>query len=143
SRITPDDEEPHIAGCRTPEATIVRVRGLHNEQMAFRSADRWLAPVLVNGLGGTLTCRASEGTITRVDGDREDGRYAPSIVQNRCSAAGCRTAHVTMKVLTGSVREMLPSNEAHIAATDVDGKLLVVWSAGDAGGLRMRMGPIE
>jgi len=143
SRITPEDEEPHIAGCRTPEATIVRVRGSHNEQMAFRSGDRWLAPVLVNGLGGQLTCRAAEGTITRIDYGQEDARYAPTLVQNRCSAAGCRTTHVTMKVLTGGIREMLPQGPAQVVATDIEGKLLVVWSPGGAGGVRMRIGPIE
>jgi hypothetical protein len=30
-----------------------------------------------------------------------------------------------------------------VDAVDLDGKLLVVWAAGERGGVRMRLGPIE
>jgi hypothetical protein len=132
--IETGEQEPHISGCRTAEGMAVRVKGYSNEFIGFDIGGTWREPIGSSAQGGFMTCRKAEITITRAD--------ARAVSQNRCSTAGCKTAYVELSKLMPTVGEMAPKPN-HLQAIDVDGQLLVVWAAGEKGGLRYRLAPIE
>ncbi|MBI5536239.1 MAG: hypothetical protein HY898_26190 [Deltaproteobacteria bacterium] len=130
---------PHITGCRTAEALVVRVEGYHDEFLTFQpggfqSGAHFTPPVMAPGRGGALTCRNAEATLTQVT--------RSAAIQVRCSAAGCNEVSVNLEDIVGKDKDVAP-REGFLAGADVDGKLLVVWAAGERGGLRMRLAPIE
>lgn len=136
------DEPPHIGGCRTAEATVVRVKGYDNDFMTFQVGGRWTKPVSPELTGGTLSCRKAEAAITRLELAGADAAHRTSITQSRCTSAGCRATSVRMEQLIGMRLHLVPK-ESHVDAVELDGKLLVVWAAGDRGGVRMRLAPAE
>jgi len=56
------DEPMHIAGCRTTETMVVRVKGDDNDFMSFLIEGRWSQPVSPDITGGTLSCAKGEGS---------------------------------------------------------------------------------
>ena len=136
------DEPPHITGCKTAEAMVVRVKGYNNDFMSFRLGGAWSAPVSPEMTGGTLSCSKGAAAITRVEPAPAASSFKTSFRQARCTSAGCRTDEVQMEQLLHRRLEFAPK-EGHVDAVDLDGKLLVVWAAGDRGGIRMRLAPAE
>ncbi|HVY44817.1 MAG TPA: hypothetical protein VHB21_03020 [Minicystis sp.] len=132
--IEAGEDEPHISGCRTAEATAVRVKGYANEFVAFDIGGTWREPIGSRAQGGSLTCRKAEATITRID--------SFGVTQNRCTTAGCKRAYVELEKIMPTKGELAPRS-GYLQAIDVDGELLVVWAAGESGGLRYRFAPIE
>jgi hypothetical protein len=138
------DEPPHIAGCRTKEALIVRVKGYNNEFMSFLVGGKWSEPILVPSIGGTLSCRKAEAAITRVDVAGLDAPWKTSVVHRRCTSAGCNfEENVRMEPLLNTMFDFAPREARVIGAADVEGKLLLVWAAGERGGVRMRLAPAD
>lgn len=138
------DEPPHIAGCKSKEALIVRVKGYSNEFMSFFVGGKWSAPILVPSIGGTLSCRKSEAAITRVDVAGAESPWNTSVVERRCTSAGCDfEENVTFQKILGTMLDFAPREARIIGAADVDGKLLLVWAAGERGGVRMRLAPAD
>jgi hypothetical protein len=136
------DEPPHITGCKTAEAMVVRVKGYDNDFMSFRLGGKWTAPVSPEMTGGTLSCSKSTAAVTRVEPAGPNETHKTSIRQVSCTSAGCRTAVVRMQQLLHNRLEFAPRDN-HVDAVDLDGKLLVVWAAGERGGVRMRLAPAE
>ncbi|MFS8070941.1 MAG: hypothetical protein ACMG6S_31625, partial [Byssovorax sp.] len=134
------DEPPHITGCKTAEAMVVRVKGYDNDFMTFRLAGTWSAPVSPEMTGGTLSCSKSTAAITRVEPAASS--FKTTFRQVRCTSAGCRTDEVQMEQLLHRRVEFAPK-EGHADAVDLDGKLLIVWAAGERGGVRVRVAPAE
>jgi hypothetical protein len=132
------DEPPHISGCRTDKATIVRVKGYSNDFMSFLIAGKWTPPISPEITGGILSCHGAEAVITRLEPAGEDKAWKTSITQAQCTSAGCRGAVVAMEKFLKGRYEFGP-RDYHVDAVDLDGKLLVVWAAGDRGGVRMRL----
>jgi hypothetical protein len=137
-----EDEPPHITGCRTADAMVVRVKGYDHDFMSFRLGGRWSEPISPELTGGTLSCNKAAATVTRVEPAPNDSAYRTSIRQAHCTSAGCRTDVMRMEQVLKRHLELAPK-EGHVDAVDLDGKLLVVWAAGERGGVRMRLGPIE
>ena len=135
--------EETIRGCKTNEALIVLVNGNVRDSVAFHVGDRWIEPLQLAGTGGVLTCRGTEATETRVDPLRGEALWKEQIRQDRCTAAGCQEKKVGVADLVHGLREIAPGHQKSLAAADLDGKLLVVWIAGSAGGVRMKLAPIE
>jgi hypothetical protein len=135
--------EETIRGCKTKDALIVLVNGNVRDSVAFHVGDRWVEPLQLAGTGGLLTCRGTEATETRVDPLRGDALWKEQIRQDRCTAAGCQEKKVGVADLLHGLRELAPGDQKALAAADLDGKLLVVWIAGSAGGVRMKLAPIE
>ncbi len=104
---------------------------------------RWAAPVKTSTRGGALTCRGVEAVTTQITHAIESGKNFPTIRQARCAASGCTTSIVNVREILGPVADIAPADASAIAAADVGGKLLMVWNAGPAGGLRMRFAPAE
>jgi hypothetical protein len=136
------DEPPHITGCRTKDAMVVRVKGYDHDFMSFRLGGKWSEPISPELTGGTLSCSRSTATVTRVEPAANDSSHRTSVRQAHCTSAGCRTQVMRMEQLLHRHIEFAP-HEGHVDAVDLDGNLLVVWAAGERGGVRMRMGPIE
>ncbi|MBX3187676.1 MAG: hypothetical protein KF819_11700 [Labilithrix sp.] len=137
------EEEPHLTACRANETTVIRAKGWDNTFVSFFVAGRWTAPVESQGLRGHLQCRSGEAIITRVWGGPSVGRFKGGIVQSRCTVSGCNAREVDVNEMMGDTVDVLPRALKDIRAVDLDGKLLVVWSAGDRGGLRMRLAPAD
>jgi hypothetical protein len=135
--------EETIRGCKTKEALSVVVKGRYQDSVTFNLGERWIAPLLMGGTGGTLTCRGTEATETRVDPLRGDAAWKEQIRQDRCTPAGCLARNVGVSDLLHGLRELQPGDQKTLAAVDLDGKLLVVWIAGSAGGVRMKLAPID
>ncbi len=136
------DEPPHITGCKTAEAMVVRVKGYDNDFMSFRLGGKWSEPVSPELTGGTLSCSKNTATVTRVEPAGDSSSHRTSIRQAHCTSAGCKTQMMRMEQLLHQRMEFAPK-EGHVDGVDLDGKLLVVWAAGERGGVRMRLAPIE
>jgi hypothetical protein len=128
------EEEPHISGCKSAEATVLRVKGYSNEFVAFDIGGSWHEPIGSEAQGGYITCRKAEATITRID--------SWGLTQNRCTTAGCKSARVPLEKIMPTSGELAPRS-GYLQAIDVDGQALVVWAAGEKGGIRYRFAPIE
>lgn len=136
----PEAEQfPQLTGCRSGEAIVLRARHRQQEFLSFLVDGRWTKPVAVPSVGGTLSCRKTEATITRIDSGQADTPQQTSITQHRCSPAKCQTQARTMKELLAGEEGLVPS--AILAAAGLDGQLLVLWGAGSRGGVRMRLAP--
>jgi len=132
------DEPPHISGCRTEQSMVVRVKGYRNDFMSFLIGGKWTPPVSPEITGGILSCHGSEAVVTRLETAGNDRAWKTSFTQVHCTSAGCRGDNVAIEKFLKGRYEFGP-REAHVDAVDLDGKLLVVWAAGDRGGVRMRL----
>ncbi|MEO7329882.1 MAG: hypothetical protein ABI193_14990 [Minicystis sp.] len=136
------DEPPHIAGCRTAEIMAVRVKGYDNEFLSFLVNGHWSTPVLVPATGGTLSCRKADAAITGVYPSSQDSAWKTTVEQRRCTTAGCTDDEIRMEQLLSGQLEFSPK-EGRAVAADLDGKMLIVWSAGERGGVRMRLAAVD
>jgi hypothetical protein len=136
-----DKAEAPMTGCRTSEATSVLIRGGRADGVAIFAGGRWSAPAKTATHGGALTCRGVEATVTEVRAVMESDKNFAVVTQSRCSAAGCNTSAVNLRELFGALAEIAPADAHAVSAADIGGKLLLVWSAGATGGLRMRLAP--
>jgi hypothetical protein len=136
------DEPPHITGCKTGDAMVVRVKGYDNDFLTFRLGGKWTSPVSPEMTGGTLSCSKTMAAITRVEPAGSNVTHKTSIRQVHCTSAGCKTDVIRMQQLLHNRLELAPRNNL-VDAVDLDGKMLVVWAAGERGGVRMRLGPAE
>lgn len=132
------DEPPHIAGCRTDQAMVVRVKGYRNDFMSFSIGGKWTPPITPEITGGILSCHGTEAVITRLEAAGDTNAWKTSFTQCHCTSAGCRGERAQMEKFLKGRYEFAPK-EGHVDAVDLDGKLLVVWAAGDRGGVRMRL----
>jgi hypothetical protein len=129
--------EPHLNGCRTEQATVVRVRGYDHDFLTFRINGAFSMPVTAN-TDGVLGCYGSSATLVAVS------KASPFRVQHEtCSSAGCNMAIVNEAELDHETSELRIKDAGAVAAVDLAGKLLVVWLAGERGGLRFRMAAPE
>lgn len=133
------DKESLIQGCRSDDVLAVRVRGAKNDSVAILAAGRWAAPAKAATHGGALTCHGVEAVVTQVTNVVEQEKNFPIITQARCSSSGCTNVNINVRELLGSISEIAPEGSTTIAAADLGGKVLMVWSGGAVGGLRMRL----
>ncbi len=139
------EEEPHLTACRSDATTVIRAKGWENTYLAFKTKNgHWSPPIESHGLSGVLTCGSGgAATVTRPWGGRVGSRYKGAIEQSACTASGCDERSVDIPTMMKNTDDVMPREAKDIRAVDVDGKLLVVWRAGDRGGLRMRLAPID
>src|SRR5439155_21470726 len=106
-------------------------------------AGKWTAPVESSGTHGTLQCRSGEAIVSRVWGGPLNGRFRGGVNESRCTASGCTEHDLDVKKAFLDNVDILPKEAKDMKSIDVDGKRLVVWSAGDRGGIRMRIAPMD
>ncbi len=136
------DEPPHITGCRTSASMVVRVKGYDNDFMSFLVGGKWSPPMSPKVSDGLLSCHGTEAVVTRLYPGGLDKSWATKIAQSQCSTAGCRVHDVSLEKMLKGQYEFGP-RDGKIDAVDIDGKLLVVWAAGERGGIRMRYAKAE
>lgn len=132
------DEPPHIQGCRSKEAMVVRVKGYSSDFMTFLIGGKWTSPITPDLTSGILSCHGTEAVVTRLEAAGEGSSWKTTMSQTHCTSAGCRGDTAAMEKWLKGRYEFGP-REGHIDAVDLDGKLLVVWAAGERGGVRMRL----
>ncbi len=133
-----EETQPHLTGCRTEQATVVRVRGYDHDFLTFRIQGSFSMPVTAS-TEGVLGCYGTSATLVWVDKPSTDVR----LHHDSCTSAGCTTAIVKGRELDHDTSEIRVKEVTDIAAVDLQGQLLTVWIAGERGGLRLRMAPPE
>ncbi len=137
----PEETDVPIAGCRTRKAQVARVRGDSHDFLSFHVAGRWTKPVQTSKIGGDLSCRRVEAWLTQFHAPPGAGMLESSIVAERCTPTRCTSNELTVgDMLEGSL-SLAPVAAPMVA--HLGGKILVVWMAGDRGGLRMRFAPLD
>jgi len=135
-----NDEEPHLTGCRSGDTTVIRAKGWHDTYVSFLVSGKWTAPVEAPGLGGTLECRPGEAIVSRVYGGQAGSGFKGGVDVRRCTVSGCDDRSIDLNHVLAENKDVMPRTEGDVRAVDIDGKLLLVWSAGEHGGLRTRFG---
>jgi hypothetical protein len=134
------EEEPHLTACRNGSTTVLRAKGWNDTFLYFKR-DQWTAAVTANGQHGVLTCGDNTATITKTWGDRVGAqRFRGGVVVTDCTVSECKDHLVDIDKVVGQNDDLAPREKKDLRAADLGGKLLVVWSAGDRGGVRMRLG---
>jgi hypothetical protein len=108
-----------IFGCRTEEATIVRV-GVRQGFITFLGKDGWSSPVVSQSFPPAFTCDKGEAVFTGAGG-----------FQQRCTPAGCGPSE-------GVAPRYAPFKQRQGAVADVGGRILAVGLTEERGGLRFR-----
>lgn len=127
-------ETPRHSACRFGGATVLRVAGGANESIAFHLDGRWFPPRTVAGVGGTLSCTASDAYVTRVvdlDG--------PGVSAWHCTVTKCEPWRIALREAMKSELPIAPAKVKDVQALEMGGKLGVVYRGGDQGGLRLRI----
>jgi hypothetical protein len=86
---------------------------------------------------GTLGCHGTTATLVRAQGAGSNTRLFHDV----CTSAGCTHAELKVEALDKGSSDLRPQDPEDVTAVDLAGKLLVVWIAGERGGLRMRLAP--
>lgn len=137
------ERQTYLTACKTDEALAIRVRGEASDWVAFFTGGRWSAPQKATARGGALACRGNEATLTSIDHTVDGAKDYATVNQARCDAAGCKTQSVGFRQMLAGAAEIVPADAQNVTAADVGGKLLVAWSGGYLGGLRLRVGPAD
>jgi hypothetical protein len=133
---------PRVSGCRTNAGVVARVDNGRDEYLSFYAEGQWSKPVRVSSAGGTLSCRRGEAAITRIDTGAAGSPLETAITHHRCNAAtGCKPKTIKLSDLLAGEHALAPTSL--LEATDLGGKLLVVWKAEQRGGVRMRLAPTD
>lgn len=132
-----EEEQPHLTGCRTRKATVVRVRGTDSDFLTFRLNSTFTSPVEAPAFG-VLGCYGTTATIVDVAYGKAG---ATRIFHDACTSAGCTHSEVRGQALDKDSSDLRPAEASDIAAVDLGGQLLVAWLAGERGGLRVRLAP--
>ncbi|MEO7113030.1 MAG: hypothetical protein ABI183_21510 [Polyangiaceae bacterium] len=136
SLVEGGDEPPHIRGCRDGDSMVIRVKGANREYFSFLVAGKWTQPVEGDSLGGDLVCRGNQALVTGVE---SRGEKVGDVYRTRCDATTCKTDTVQWSDLFAHNDDIWPASTTAIHASDVGGKVAVVWQAGQLGGLRIRV----
>jgi hypothetical protein len=121
-------DEIHMTACRSDTMTVIRSKGYGVQFVSMRLNGRWTAPLAASGMDGALSCDGPEAIIVTAHDLR--------VLQSRCNITGCTGKPVDLQSLVRT--EEKPRQERDFAAVGIAGKVLLVWYAGDAGGLRTR-----
>jgi len=127
-----------IDGCRAGRTVVARARLAASSAVSFWLGDRWTEPVTAPSMSGVLSCHQSEAAITEVR-RAGDNPLSTTVAHHHCTPAGCQSKLIKMSELMAGQVGLAPSSL--VSAIDLDGKLLVVWAAGQRGGVRMRLAP--
>jgi len=136
--IEPGETVPAVEGCKTADGTFVRLGGAAHH-IAFLGKDGWKPPIPSGGYNAAMTCRGTEATFTAMSSREKSTTWRLTITQDRCTPTECKFNRALIEMSS----ELAPPDNGQLAAVDLDGKLLVVWTAGTRGGIRMRLANIR
>jgi hypothetical protein len=133
------DEPPHITGCRSEGAMVVRVKGRDNDFVSFFIDGKWTKPLSSSFFQGALTCEGAQASVVSVTQGAGQSPWKAIIDETRCTSAKCEVNHITMEELLPGGLELAP-RASLIDAAALGDKLVVAWAAGERGGVRVRVG---
>jgi hypothetical protein len=133
-----DEEQPHLTGCRSSQATVVRVRGSREDYITFRINGKFSEPVR-SPTWGVLGCHGATATLVTA-GFTTAGT---KLYHATCTSAGCSATELKGEALDRNSADLRPVDSNDVQAVDLGGKLLAVWLGGERGGLRMRLATPE
>jgi hypothetical protein len=137
-----EDKAPRFSSCKSGSNLTVRVHGARGDAVAFYTGSVWTAPLPLQTRGGVMVCRGNEAVVTQVSRVVDAEGSHPTVEQSRCNASGCTAARLPIReMLSGT--DVVPQETNSFTAAEVNGKLLLVWSAGPLGGLRMRFATLD
>jgi len=144
------NEAPTLGRCRMGGTEVLALGGRGNVHLSFLEAHRWSVPISSRGTVGGLQCAPGEAILTRVHAPVDLTGSAPpspffagTLEETHCTASACTPRTLDLTQMLSHSTDLFPLHETSVATAYVDGKLLVVWSAGTRGGLRMRMAPMD
>jgi hypothetical protein len=133
-----DEEQPHLTGCRSEQATVVRVRGTDRDSITFRINGKFSQPVSAP-TWGVLGCHGATATLVSPGFSAAGSK----LFHASCTSAGCVVSQFKPEALDHNSTDLRPLDERDVQAVDLGGKLLAVWIGGDRAGLRLRMAAPE
>jgi hypothetical protein len=118
---------------------VARARVGRDDFLSFWLNGAWTVPLHATS-GGALTCHGGEAVLTRVDVGGGETSTDAKLTHQRCTPTECQSKSMPVRdVLAGEVG-LAPANP--IQAVGLEGKLLIVWVAGQRGGVRMRLADV-
>ena len=137
-----EDKAPRFSTCKSGSNLAVRIHGAKGDAVTFYTGTVWTAPLPVTVRGGSMACHGNEAVITQVTRTVDSDGSHPTVEQARCNASGCTPGRLAIReMLSGT--DVVPQESNSFTAAEINGKLLLVWSAGPLGGLRMRYGALD
>ncbi|WP_394844715.1 hypothetical protein LZC95_47675 [Pendulispora brunnea] len=141
---------PSLGRCRANGTDVLAVGSSWGHiYLSFLGTRGWSPPVWYNGYVSQLQCAAGEAILTGVEPSFFEQRAHPLpfvdgvLREIHCTDVACTSKSMRLAERPYHSSDILPADHDSVATAYLDGKLLVVWSAGTRGGLRMRMAPIE
>ncbi len=128
-----DRGEPHMSACRSASSMVLRLKGYNRQFLSLYANGQWTPPVVAPQMSGSMVCREGEATVTSADWSTQSF----GVTRTRCSLARCSPERVELGSLLAPERG--PKSAQDVGAFEVRGKTLLLWYAGKAGGLRMRL----
>ena len=137
-----EDKNPRFSTCRSGANVAVRVHGARADAITFYSGAVWTAPLPLTTRGGTMACRGNEAVVTQVTRVVDSEGSHPTVEQSHCNPSGCTAARLPIReMLSGT--DVVPQESNSFTVAEIGGKLLLVWSAGPLGGVRMRFATLD
>jgi hypothetical protein len=133
-----DEEQPHLTGCRSSQATVVRVRGSREDYITFRINGKFSEPVR-SPTWGVLGCHGATATLVTAG----FSTAGTKLYHASSTSAGCSATELKGEALDRNSADLRPVDSNDVQAVDLGGKLLAVWLGGERGGLRMRLATPE
>jgi hypothetical protein len=137
-----EDKTPRFSTCRSGANLAVHVHGARADAMTFFTGSVWTAPLPVSTRGGVLACRGNEAVLTQVTRVEDSSGSHPTVEQSRCNPSGCTASRLQIRELLSGT-DVVPQESNSFTAVDINGKLLLAWSAGPLGGVRMRFAAFD
>jgi len=133
--------DPRIDGCQAGGMNVVRARTGRETFLAFQGAGGWSTPLKTAAHEGTIHCQQGAALTTHIEGGTGEAALDGKLTFQRCSTSECKSQNLVIRELFAGEVGLAPSTPIVFSA--IDGKALVVWQAGQRGGLRMRLGAFD
>ena len=130
-------KRPRITGCKSGDLVAARIANGKNEYFSFHISGSWTKPTELQKAGGIMSCGNEGASIVRID--RADSPTATMLTHSRCKPGKCTSTRLKMVDILASELGLAPTSL--LQAVDLSGNLLMVWAAGQRGGVRMRLAP--
>ncbi len=130
--------EPRVDGCHVGDLTVVRAHVGRDAFLSWKTGRTWSAPLKAPVAEGLLHCQQNMALTTRLENWTPTAQLSAKLMMRRCSMTACTTQELGLASLFAGEVNLASSTEPVVGA--IDGKFVVVWNAGQRGGLRLRVG---
>lgn len=138
---TEGEQKGHLEGCRAGGETVIRARSGREEYVSFLRLGAWSPPLKMATSGGALQCVPGAALSTHVEGGTGEASLDAKLMVQRCTPTKCESHSLALRDFYAGELGLAASTP--LGVTQVDGKLAVVWQAGQRGGLRLRVGSLD